>query len=269
MATIAIARPAPIKTRLLKVLGLTGGVLAALAGLGWIGLQVPPAPFPAVAAPAAPPESVPLPAGLPAPVERFFRQRYGERVPLIETASVTIRGAMRPVGPLWLPMRAHFTHVAGQSYRHYIEATFFGLPIMRVNEWYADGKGKGELPWGVTENSPKWDQGANLGLWFEAIQWFPAILVTDPRVRWDAVDDETAILVVPFVDKEQRFVLRFEPQSGKLLYFETMRYKGSDGEKILYVNGTWSDEGTPWIRLDNQDVVYNVDVDTSLDARGP
>ncbi|NTV64049.1 MAG: hypothetical protein HGA65_11010 [Oscillochloris sp.] len=269
MSSIVIVRPTPITTKLLQLFKITGGVLATLLGLGWVGLHVPPTPFSAVVGPAAAPKAIPLPAGLPAPVERFFRQRYGDRLPLIETAAITLRGAMRPVGPIWFPMRARFVHVAGQSYRHYIEATFFGLPIMRVNEWFLDGKGKGALPWGVTENSPKWDQGANLALWFEAIQWFPAILASDPRVRWEPVDDETAILVVPYGDELQRFVMRFDPVSGKLLYFETMRYKGSDGEKILYVNGTWSDDGKPWIRLDHQDVVYNSEVDTSLKAYGP
>lgn len=246
-----------------------GGTLLALGGLGWLGLQIRPAPFAAVAGPAAAPETVALPAGLPAPVERFYRLRYGERVPLIETAVVTMRGRMRPAGPIWFPMRARFSHVAGQSYRHYIEATFFGVPIMRVNEWYADGAGKGELPWAAVEHNPKWDQAANLALWFEAIEWFPAILVTDPRVRWEPVDAETAILVVPFGDQEQRFVMRFDPQSGGLSYFETMRYKGGEGEKVLYISGIWADEGTPWIDISLDDVTFNTEVDTSREARGP
>jgi hypothetical protein len=29
---------------------------------------------------------------------------------------------------------------AGKEYRHYIEATWFGLPIMKVNELFVDGK---------------------------------------------------------------------------------------------------------------------------------
>ena len=36
--------------------------------------------------------------------------------------------------------RLRFTHTAGQDYRHYIEATIFGYPLIKVNESYLDGK---------------------------------------------------------------------------------------------------------------------------------
>ena len=68
---------------------------------------------------------------------------------------------------------------------------------MKVNEWYLDGKARMELPVGVIENEPKIDMAANLALWGEAI-WLPSILITDPRVRWEAIDDTTARLIVPF-----------------------------------------------------------------------
>ena len=34
------------------------------------------------------------------------------------------------------PARFRFIHEAGRGYRHYIEATVFGLPLMKVNERY-------------------------------------------------------------------------------------------------------------------------------------
>lgn len=78
------------------------------------------------------------------------------------------------------PARFRFTHTAGQGYRHYIEAALFGLPVLRVNETYLDGRARLELPFGVVENEPKIDSAANLGLWAESI-WLPSIRVTDPR----------------------------------------------------------------------------------------
>jgi hypothetical protein len=264
------------------------GLALSLAGLGWLGLRVRPAPFPPYAYTGAPLERTPLPAGLPAPVERFYRRLYGEHVPVIRSAVISGRGTMRPVkgGPT-LPMRFRFTHEAGQSYRHYIEATFFGLPIMRANEHFVDGKERMELPW-ATAAGPNYDQAGNLGMWGESISWLPAILLTDSRVRWEPVDDATAILVVPFGEGEDRFVIRFDPASGMLKLMEAMRYKGEAPVKTLWIgeasewqpidtpvpaarvgNLTWRDEGTPWAVFIVEELVYNAEVDVSLDARGP
>ncbi|MDQ4077857.1 MAG: hypothetical protein M3220_16615 [Chloroflexota bacterium] len=250
-----------------KVVGIVGGVLVGVVALGWAGLRVQPAPFPAVAGPATPPETIPLPAGLPAPVERFYRQTYGDQVPVIHTAVISGRGTMAPFG-IALPVRFRFTHEAGSNYRHYIETTFFGIPFMKINEYYVDGKERMEMPWGVSENNPKLDQGGNLGMWAEAVQWMPALLLTDPNVRWEAVDDTTAWLVVPFGESEERFLTRFDETSGELLYAEAMRYKSGVGDKTLWINGIWFDEGKPWFVVTDDNVVYNVDVDVSLSARG-
>ena len=70
-ATRIHPRAAKARKHTIKAFTIAGGILATLAGLGWLGLQVQPAPFPAMPQPSAPLETIPLPAGLPAPVERF------------------------------------------------------------------------------------------------------------------------------------------------------------------------------------------------------
>ena len=269
----------------MKALFIFLGVVVVLIMLGWLGLRVKPQPFPAFPQQASVTETIPLPDGLPAPVERFYRQVYGERVPVIESAVLTGRATMRLNG-ITFPARFRFTHDAGQRYRHYIEATVFGLPLMKVNEHYLDGKGRLELPFGV-EEAPQVDQGANLALWGEPI-WFPSIWITDTRVRWEPIDEDTALLVVPFGGEEQQFVARFDPQTGLLSILESMRYKGADAEaKILWINQalqwdtldgytipavgavTWFDEGTPWAVFTVEDVVYNADVRDYVQAKGP
>lgn len=258
----------------------------ALPVLGWVGLQIKPTPFPPFPQSTPALETVPLPTGLPAPVERFYRQMYGESIPVIESAVMTGRATMRPVGPITFPARFRFTHVAGQHYRHYIEITFLGLPIMKVNEAYLDGKGRMELPWTVEEGD-KIDQGANLGMWSESI-WFPALYLTDPRVRWEPVDDDTAILVVPFGASQDKYVVRFDPATGLMTWFESMRYHGStSGLKTLWLNHTvewgtrdgrpfpvsgaaiWMDDGKPWAVFTVEDIVYNVDVKDYVRSKGP
>ena len=286
MTGVAVTRAARTRVSVIKALPISGGILAALIGLGWAGLQVAPAPFPAVPRPAAPLETMPLPAGLPAPVARFYRMVYGERVPVIASAVISGRGTMRPVAGITFRARFRFIHDAGRNYRHYFETTIFGVPVMKVNEYYVDGKGRMELPWGVEEGE-KTDQGANLSLWAEKAATLPATLLTDARVRWEPVDDATALLVVPFGAAEERFVARFDPPTGRLWMLESMRYKSATGSKTLWINqssgwaalggytlptvgsATWGDDGKPWLVFTVEDAAYNVEVETSRAASGP
>jgi hypothetical protein len=256
-------------------------VLAALLTLGWLGLKVPPPRYPPLAAsPAAPPEA-PLPDGLPAPVERFYRELYGERLPRIETAVLSGRATLR-IGGLPLPARWRFVHDVGHAYRHEIVTTWFGLPLLRVDERFVDGRGRMRLPFG-TEQGPAVDQGANLALWAEAM-WFPAALALSPRARWEPVDEATALLRVPFGEEGETFVARFDPSTGMLDTLEAMRYKGADADtKTLWLNHAarwgriagsptatvarvrWLDDPRPWAEFHVEQLVLNVaDVDGRL-----
>lgn len=269
----------------MKILVGTLIFLAAAVVLVWIGLQIRPRPFALFPRQPVELQTIPLPDGLPAPVERFYREVYGESIPVIDTAVITGRATMR-ISSITFPARFRFSHIAGQDYRHYIEATIYGLPLMKVNESYVDGKGRMELPFGTIENEPKIDQAANLGLWAESI-WLPAVYLTDPLVRWEAIDDETARLVVPFEDRETSFIVRFDPQTNLVTHLEAMRYRdASDEAKILWIdeaiewgmlNGqltmtsasvTWMDQGSPWAVFQVEEIVFNQDLETYILQKG-
>src|ERR1043165_7847009 len=147
----------------MKILLIIFGILAVLVLLGWLGLQIKPKPF--SAHPEKTPElkTIPLPAGLPAPVERFYKTVYGDEIPVIETVVIKGRADISPFG-VKFPARFLFVHHAGKDYRHYIEATWFGMPFMKVNESYVDGNSHFEMPVGTYDNDPSITQGAVLGL---------------------------------------------------------------------------------------------------------
>ena len=110
--------------------------------------------------------------------------------------------------------------------------------------------------------------------------------LTDPRVQWEAVDADTALLTVPFGQQQEHFVARFDPQTGDLTLLESMRYKAASTRKTLWLNHTvatrevsgfllgavgeliWFDDGKPWAVFTVEDVRYNVDVDAYIRARG-
>ncbi len=267
----------------MKVARVLVGALLGLALLGWVGLRVPAGSFPTLAQPSTTPATVPLPQGLPAPVERFYRQVYGDELPVIDTAVMSGRGTMRIAG-VTLPVRWRFLHDTGQAYRHRIEATWFGLRMLTIDELYLDGSARLELPFGVV-TGPKTDQGANLALWAEAV-WMPSVWITDPDVRWEPLDEVTAVLVVPAddEDEEESFVARFDPETGLLQLLESMRFKGEEAEaRTLWINEvvdwspldsrlqpvettlTWLDEGSPWAQLRTEQVVYGADLTADID----
>ncbi len=272
-------------SRAVEMMVVVLGLLVLLAGALWLGLRTEPAPYPPYEQGAPALETVALPEGLPSPVARYYRTIIGDQIPLVRSAVVSGRARLRLFG-LRFPARFRFVYIAGRAYRHDIEVTFFGRPLMRVHEVYREGEARLELPVGVIEGEPKVNAAANLGLWGESI-WLPSILVTDPRVRWEALDDTSARLVVPFGDEEDVFTATFDPQSGLLVSLEAMRWKEPESEvKLRWSNAplgwrafhgvlipspastTWQDERSPWAVWTIEEVAYNVDVSDYFTTRG-
>lgn len=269
------------RRRLKWIAATVAGLVTAAGAIGWLGLQVTPDALPGPSVAYLPPATTALPDGLPPPVERFYRAVYGDgELPLYQGVVITGQGTMRMSG-LTLPVRFRFVHDAGQDYRHYIEVTWFGRTVMTVRETFFDGTARLDLPFGISEGS-KIDQGANLALWAEAI-WMPAIWTTDARVSWSALDDQTALLTVPYGTSVEKITVRFDPETHLITRMESMRYQSEDADtKTLWTNDvhswvamdgwlvpektslTWGDENSPWAILTTESVVYTAEIQEYL-----
>jgi hypothetical protein len=268
--------------------GWRGGlinVFILLALFVIFGFRVAPAPFPVYRAPASPVTTEPIPSGLPAPVDAFIRSMYGDEVPVYHSAVITGRGSLRFMG-VTMPARIRFSHIPERGYHHYVETTFYGVPVFRVNEHYLDGRARFELPFGVQENEHELNSAANQGLWAEMVA-YPAVFVTDERVRWEARNENSARLFIPFGEQEQELVFSFAPDGSSIERVETMRYKEVGDEKMRWWGemkpGTdrfgwssiqhweinWEDEKGPWLVAEIEDIYFNADLEQYIEQKGP
>lgn len=270
-----------------NILFIVSGTFFIIGLLGWLGLKIQPKSFSPFPEERLPVKTVPLPNGLPMPVERFYNTVYGKEIPVIETVVIQGRGVLKPFMNIPIPARFVFVHNAGNDYRHYFEAALFGIPIFKVNEGYIDRKSFFESPMASFTNDPNSNQAANLTLWAEAI-WFPALWVTDPSVHWEAVNESAALLYVPFENGEENFLVRFNPETGLIDVMETMRYRDTrEGQsKILWIlrnelkqpeaednvrfvgSVVWLDQGSPWAYFTPEELIFNVDVSTYIRQSG-
>jgi hypothetical protein len=122
----------------------------------------------------------------------------------------------------------------------------------------------------------------------------PSIWVTDSRARWEAIDENSATLIVPFTEEtgasiveEEYFTVSFDPETGLLQSMQSMRFKGENSsEKTLWINEivdwqtlgdftqpvlsavTWQGEDSPWARFTTLEIVYNADVSSYVQQSG-
>ncbi|MBX3013086.1 MAG: hypothetical protein KF832_16330 [Caldilineaceae bacterium] len=273
-----------MNTWLKVVMGLVGGLIT-LGGLGWLGLQSQPRDFPPPSEEGKASGTVAIPATLPMPVRRYFQVAFGERVPRVE--ALVAWGQARARFGLWMPLRFRLYHRPGQAFKREMEVTWFGLPVLHALDSYQNGKGM-TGPVNQLESGPKVDQGANLILWAEAT-FYPSILITDPRLRWEAIDENSARLYFPTAVEagttgagEGELIFSFDPQSGLVSRTWALRYQGASGEKVPWyadivewqtidgmqlprqVSVTWASEGTPWSTWTFTGIRWNVDITQQL-----
>ncbi len=179
-----------------------------------------------------------------------------------------------------MPVTFWSEHRVGWSGLQLLAVRWFGLPFLRGRDAFVGERG--EMRIGKRRVAgPEIDQGENLFLWSE-LALIPSVLETRPESRWEAIDDTTARLVVPFGDGEDEIVFRFDPATGLIREGRAMRRRDVGGPKIgwriAYLDWkrfgdvlmpgrftvTWEEHGRPWFVLDVDGVAFNVPVTDDL-----
>lgn len=249
---------------------------AALGGVAWLGLKVPPAPFP-------PPSDfgrdlgvVDLPEGLPEPAHKYFQSVA--LLPRVTSVFASGRGgfALGQGGlRIWAPMRWRAYVEPGRQFRWESELTWFGRPVVG---------GCDEIVAGVARSTQGWQtlageathKAAHTALWLYTLAFAPSALFALPGVRWQPLDRTAARLIFPYRDDEWTFSLFFDPASGTLTRLTTHRFKPEIGAFRPYqvrfgerrsLGGTslpsWLETawvGVPSTRLTLEQVRYNVEL---------
>jgi hypothetical protein len=137
------------------------GGLAGLAVLAWSGIRVRPPRFESPNWNSPDLDSVRPPANLPAPVARYAKTVFGDSIPVVESALIVGRADLALNG-IAFKGRFKFYHRAGSAYYHDIQLTWFGLPMIRVDEQYKDGQAITKLPGARIEKDQR-KPGCELG----------------------------------------------------------------------------------------------------------
>ena len=179
-------------------------------------------------------------------------------------------------------MRFQLFHRVGYDFRREMQVTWFGFPVLKALDQYVNGKGMTGLV-GKADTDARVDQGSNMILFAEA-PLYPAIFVTDSRIRWVAIDDTSAEMFFPFGAEEDSMTVYFDPKTDLISKMTALRYFGANGEKEPWrvdfltwqtVDGmtiparssiTWEKQGKPWSYWDITGVVWNVDLSEVLTA---
>ncbi len=190
---------------------------AALGGallLGFLGLLVKPSQF---AAPTTPDSTEPvrlvsIPAGLPAPVDRWYRAEFPQGLPVYDTVVMRGTGTMRIAG-IALPFRHLVELRPGRGFYRKMDITWFDIAFLHGLDTFVDGTGVMNTPVGRVDGA-KIDQGANVVNWLELLA-VPGVLAETPGVRWEPIDQTSARLVVPFAGRRGQHRRRVRPAHGR------------------------------------------------------
>lgn len=254
-----------------------GLVVSLLLGVSWLGLQVKPTAFSPVVANAEI-ARVAIDGDLPTPIQRYAEALYPDGIPSVQSALLQGRARLAPTG---LPMQTRFRFyydAPRSSYYHDIQATWFGLSVLRIHERLLEGHSRFDLSiLGSIDDLPKTNRSAMQGYWAEVLAWVPAIALTDEHLQWELIDEHSVKLYLPESPAGDALMLYFDPETHLLTEIIAQRYcNEDDDEQLLWQNHIlewgmvdgwliptrsetqWEDD-EPWAIWDIENIALNVD----------
>lgn len=183
-------------------------------------------------------------AGLPAPVQRYFRAVLKEGQPLIAAVSVEHTGTfnMSETGEQWKPFKST-QHVITVRPGFIWDAHVRMAPAMtvRVHDAYVAGEGVltaklfGLLTVMEQAGTPELAQGELLRFFAESA-WYPTALLPSQGVMWEAIDDTRAGATLTDGTTTGRVVFQFDAHGLISSVYSDGRYRDVDGMQVA----------TPW-----------------------
>lgn len=183
-------------------------------------------------------------AGLPAPVDRYFRRVLKDGQPMIRSARLVHEGQFRsrPGDDGWTSMKA-VEYFSADPPGFVWDADIGVAPMMNVNvrDAYLDGKGSMRaavlslVPVLDARDRRELDSGALQRFLAEAA-WIPTALLPSDRLSWSPVDDTTAVAALTDGSRTVSVEFRFAKDGEITGVYTPARYRE--------VNGAY--EPTPW-----------------------
>lgn len=187
-------------------------------------------------------EPAPSPASLealPPPVARYLAAALPRDRAGIRAATIRWSGEFRsrPDGP-WAPFTAE-QHFTTRPPGFVWDARIRMLPLLPVHVRDGYRGGTGTMLGRVGAVVPVVDEGGTpemaqsaLARWLGEAVWFPAALLPGGAVRWEAVDDATALATVRDGEVRASAEFHFAP-TGEPTRMTAMRYRDVDGTPVL------------------------------------
>lgn len=180
--------------------------------------------------------------GLPEPVQRYLRYSGIVGKPLVSSVRLRQEGRIRQdEDSPWMPFKAEeYYTVSPPTFVWQAGARVAGLPLMRIRDSYAAGRGRmfitaGGLVTVGDMQGAEMDQGSMMR-YLNEMMWFPSAFFSD-YIRWEAIDDSSARVIMSDHGHQISAVLTFN-DDGRLTNFSGERYRDTgDGRSELVL---WS-----------------------------